>query len=121
MLGKIYDVLGGIFGIVCLAAIIVLVYSCSHDKSIEKKYGEIRYEFVITDKYEELGSTWHLVGGRATEQEYHIVYRYRLTNRPDDETNMKWYKGNDRVSCARYRELQVGQTLYNNTLLFPYY
>lgn len=96
------------------------IYGFIHDRSQNKKYGEIKYEFVITDKYEDLGSNWHLIGGRATEQEYHIVYKYRLTNRPDDDNNMKWYAGETTVSGSRYRKLQIGQTLYDNTSFFPY-
>lgn len=115
------DILKAIGGI----SIIVLtlggfIYGFVHDRSQNKKYGELKYEFVITDKYDDLGSNWHLIGGRATEQEYHIVYKYRLTNRPDRDDNMKWYVSETTVSGSRYRKLQVGQTLYNNYSLFPY-
>ncbi len=91
-----------------------------HYKIQDDKYGKPKYEFVITDKYDDLGSTWHLVGGRSTEQKYHIVYRYRLTNRPDQEDNMKWRNSETTVSGSRYRKLQVGQTLYNGSSFFPY-
>ena len=96
------------------------IYGFVHDRYQNKKYGESRYEFVITDKYDDLGSTWHLVGGRSTEQKYHIVYRYRLTNRPDQDDNMKWYNDETTVSGTRYRKLKVGQTLYGNSMFFPY-
>jgi hypothetical protein len=96
------------------------IYGFIHDRSQNKKYGELKYEFVITDKYDDLGSNWHLIGGRATEQEYHIVYKYRLTNRPDRDDNMKWYTSETTVSGSRYRKLQIGQTLYDNTSFFPY-
>ena len=96
------------------------IYGFIHDRSQNKKYGEIKYEFVITDKYDDIGSNWHLIGGRATEQEYHIVYKYRLTNRPDNPDNMEWYTSETTVSGSRYRKLQIGQTLYDNTSFFPY-
>ena len=107
-----------------LALIVILlggfIFSLVHEKHIDKKYGKPRYEFVITDKYDDIGSTWHLVGGRASEQKYHIVYRYRLTNRPDQDDNMKWYKDETTVSGSRYRNLKVGQTLYGSSMFFPY-
>ena len=110
-----------IFGFIAIAlALAGGIYGFLHDRSQNKKYGELKYEFVITDKYDDIGSTYHLIGGRSTEQKYHIVYRYRVTNRPDDEDNMKWYRSEATVSGSRYRELRVGQTLYNNTLFFPY-
>lgn len=106
--------------IVITLAVAGCIYGFVHDRSQDKKYGEIKYEFVITDKYEDLGSTCHLIGGRSTEQKYHIIYRYRLTNRPDLERNMKWYDSETTVSGSQYRKLRIGQTLYNNSLFFPY-
>ena len=112
---------GSICGTVFFGVIIVgFICGIIHDENLKKQYGETRYEFVITDKYDDLGSNWHVVGGRATEQEYHIVYKYRLTNRPDDERNMQWYIGQRTVDGGRYRELHVGQTLYNDSQIFPY-
>jgi hypothetical protein len=118
---NVEDILKAIGGISIIVLIIGgFVYGFIHDRSQNKKYGELKYEFVITDKYDDLGSNWHLIGGRATEQEYHIVYKYRLTNRPDRDDNMKWYASETTVSGSRYRNLQVGQTLYNNYSFFPY-
>ena len=118
---SIEDILKVIFGIIIVVLTLTgFIYGFVHDRSLNKKYGELKYEFVITDKYDDLGSNWHLIGGRATEQEYHIIYKYRLTNRPDDPDNMKWYSSETTVSGSRYRKLQVGQTLYDNTPFFPY-
>ena len=118
---NILEILKFIFGIVIIVFVLGgFVYGFIHDKNMKDKYGELKYEFVITDKYEDLGSNWHLIGGRATEQEYHIIYKYRLTNRPDQDNNMKWYASETTVSGSRYRKLQVGQTLYDNTSFFPY-
>ena len=118
---SIEDILKTIFAIVIIALTLGgFIYGFVHDRSQNKKYGELKYEFVITDKYDDLGSTWHLIGGRSTEQKYHIVYRYRLTNRPDRDDNMKWYSSETTVSGSRYRKLQIGQTLYNGSSFFPY-
>lgn len=115
------DTFEGIMYAVFIVVLIVgSIYAIIHDKRIDKKYGKIRYEFVITDMYDDLGSSWHLVGGRATEQKYHVEYKYRLTNRPELDDNMIWYIGETTVSSSRYRKLHIGQTLYGNTSLFPY-
>lgn len=115
------DILKTIFAIVIIALTLGgFIYGFVHDRSQNKKYGELKYEFVITDKYDDLGSTFHLIGGRSTEQKYHIVYRYCLTNRPDRDDNMKWYSSETTVSGSRYRKLQIGQTLYDNTPFFPF-
>lgn len=113
------------FEVILYAASIFLllfgfIFSLVHDKRLDKKYGELRYEFIVTDKYDDIGSSWHLVGGRASEQKYHVIYRYRLTNRPDQDNNMKWYKGETTVSGSVYRNLEVGQTLYGSSMFFPY-
>ena len=91
-----------------------LIFGIFMDCSYKKKYGDTRYELVIIDMYEDIGSTWHFIGGRATEQKYHVVYKYRLTNRPNNSENMKWCKGETTVSGSRYRELRVGQTIHRN-------
>ena len=107
------DVMKVIFGpIIIVLAVAGGIYGFVHDRSQNKKYGEL--------KYEDLGSTFHLIGGLSTEQKYHIIYRYRVTNRPDDDDNMKWSNGETTVSGSRYRELKVGQTLYDDTPFFPY-
>lgn len=115
------DILKITFCIIIFAFTVAgLIYGFVHDRSQNKKYGTAKYELVITDKYDDLGSTWHLIGGRATEQEYHIVYRYRLTNRPELEGNMEWNERETSVSGSMYHKLHIGQTLYNNNPFLPY-
>lgn len=97
-----------------------IVFYAIKDTMLCKKYGKPKYEFVITDMYEDLGSTYHLVGGRATEQKYHIVYKYRVTNRPNLKDNMVWYSSETTVSASRYRRYHIGQTLYRDKNIFPY-
>ena len=93
---------------------VFMIIACIEDKQTEKKYGEIKYEIFIKDKYDYLGSNFHLVGGRATEQEYHVEYNYRVTNRPDSKDNMKWYRRDEEVSVNKYRKIKVGKTYISN-------
>lgn len=81
---------------------------CS-DKQMEEEYQASLYEIEIIDKYNYIGSNYHLIGGRASEQEFHVVYKVR----PLTETARKHYYGtgeeDDEVSYARYRKLNVGK------------
>ena len=90
------------------------IAACIEDNQAKEKYGEIKYEIVIKDKYDYLGSNFHLIGGRATEQEYYVEYNYRLTNRPGREDNMKWYRREEDVSASEYRKIKVGKTYFND-------
>ncbi len=79
--------IGMIFGAV------IGVISYNQEKKDNEQYGRINYEFKIVDKYETLGSHYHMVGGqRSSETEYHVIYHYRLTNRPSNKDNMVWYE-----------------------------
>ncbi len=118
---KSSDKFESIFGLCFIVVLVVgFIWGGIQEHKTNKKYGKIQYEFVIIDKYDDLGSNWHLVGGRATEQEYHIIYKYRVTNRPDNEDNLKWYLSETTVSGSYYRTLQIGQTFYRNSSIFPY-
>lgn len=88
------------------------------DNRESKTYGEKTYEIVIDDKYENLGSTFHIIGGRATETEYHLVYRYRLANRPKDKTASVWQEIDREVSYLTYREYNVGDRLTSSSAFF---
>ena len=61
------------------------------------------YEILIVDKYEDIGSTWHLIGGRASETEYHIVYKY--CNRTK---NTSWEYKTRTVNGTKYRKYNIG-------------
>lgn len=102
-----------IFEVIAVLVIILIgsigvTISCYHEDNNEEKYGTEKWEIVITDKWEDLGSNWHLVGGRATETEYHIEYKYRCINRPDDEFNSQWRIRTTRVNRSRYNRMHVG-------------
>ena len=100
--------------ILIIGCTICTIMACIEDNQTNEKYGEIKYEIVIKDKYDYLGSNFHLIGGRATEQEYHVEYNYRLTNRPDNKDNMKWYRRDEDVSTSEYRKIKVGKTYFND-------
>ena len=80
-----------------------VVFACqdSWAKNHPTKYDT--YEILIVDKYEDIGSTWHLIGGRASETEYHIVYKY--CNRTK---NTYWEDKTRTVNGTQYRKYNIG-------------
>lgn len=97
--------------------IIAVIDDYADKQKLKEEYGEVNYEFVITDKYEKLGSNFHVLGGRATETEYHVIYKYRIENRP----NQKWSQDLDtEVSSSNYRKLKVGYKFKQNQPFFLY-
>ena len=111
--------------VLCFIMILVVciggIFACVDEEKDNKQYGRINYEFVVTDKYEKVGSTYHMVGGRATETEYHIIYKYRLTNRPDKKDNMIWYEDDEEVRYITYRKIKVGDKFNDCSHIFPQY
>lgn len=96
-----------------------IVYGAVQDHNENKKYGDIQYEFVIVDKYDNIGSNWHLVGGRASETEYHIVYKYRVANRPVDHYQyIGWVEMDREVSYSRYRKFNIGDRFVKDEPFF---
>lgn len=85
-------------------------YQKEHDQNV-------KYQIEVIDKYDCIGSSWHLVGGRASEQEYHVIYKVTpLTPQADEE----YYNNDDEddeVPYTLYRKIHVGQkfsgTYYN--------
>lgn len=104
-----------LFNVLVIGLIVGGVISCCIDnkkeKQLEKELGAETYEIVIEDKYECLGSTWHLVGGRATETEYHLVYKYRCVNRPNDEYLSKWHTDDNEVCHTTWQRYNVGDKI----------
>jgi hypothetical protein len=101
-------------------AAIVGIISCNNEKRDNEQYGRINYEFKIVDKYDKLGSHYHMVGGqRSSETEYHVIYHYRLTNRPNRDNNMIWYERDKEVPYTKYRRYKIGDTLKSNNLYLP--
>lgn len=96
------EIIRVIFG--CIAFVLV-VSIIGYDYNTKKKYGPEKYEFVIEQKYDMIGSTFHLIGGRASETEFHLVYRYRCTNRPKDTD---WKRNDKSVSYSTYTRYKTG-------------
>lgn len=103
----------------CFAVILVfsvIIWGGISEYRTEKKYGPKNYELVIEQKYDMIGSTFHLIGGRASETEFHLVYKYRCTNRPDDKN---WYRDDQCVSYSTYTRYKVGDKFeQHNSYIF---
>lgn len=95
------------------------VAACVHDTNEIKKHGKQMYEYVIIEKYDNIGSSWHLIGGRASETEYHIVYKMRCINRPDDEHISAWKTYDDDVNYLTYRHYETGKTYKSERAFLP--
>jgi hypothetical protein len=90
-----------------------LLSRCSenHQKEHDKN---VKYQIEVVDKYDCIGSSWYLVGGRSSEQEYHVIYKVTpLTPQANEE-----YYGDgeedDEVPYTLYRKINVGQK-FNGT------
>ena len=107
--------------VICIILPFAIVFTyflnCWVEKNHKEHENNVKYQIEVVDKYDCIGSTWHLVGGRASEQEYHVIYKVTpLTPEADKE-----YYGNgeedDEVPYAMYRKIYVGQkfngTCYN--------
>lgn len=101
-------IFGFIVLIVVVGAIIAGIFEQRQEKKVEKELGKETYEVVITDKYDCLGSEWHLIGGRATETEYHLVYKYRCINRPKDEHKSCWRSNDKEVGHSTWVKHEIG-------------
>lgn len=110
----------GIVTIVIIAVVVFFAMSVERKENKEnKEYGEKNYEFRIVDKYETLGSSYHIIGGRATETEYHIVYEMRCTNRPDDKFLSNWQEFDDEVNYRKYRKYEKGKVYRSKDIFLP--
>lgn len=83
----------------------------SYSRKNQEEYERtVRFQIEVVDKYDCIGSNWHLVGGRASEQEYHIIYKVT----PITPEAKKHYLGHgedvdDDVPYTIYRKVKVGQ------------
>jgi len=105
----------GFLKTMCLVLPLAIVFTYFMDACSKKNYEEhertVKYEIEVIDKYDCIGSSWHLVGGRASEQEYHIVYKVKPLT-PEAE---KEYYGNgeedDEVPYTLYRKVKIGRKI----------
>ena len=63
------------FAIAVMLSPLFIQCAKSQNEKAMAEYESRVYLIEIIDKYDHLGSSWHLIGGRATEQEYHIIYK----------------------------------------------
>ena len=90
----------------------------SQNEKYRAEYESEVYLIEIVDKYDHLGSSWHLIGGRATEQEYHIIYK--VTPLTEEAKKNFYYTGehDDEVSYKTYRKYKVGDTYKSHEFLY---
>jgi len=90
---------------------VLFTYTLSYcaDKNREEYVQTTKYELTVIDKYETIGSNFHLIGGRTSETEYHIIYNVK----PLTENAKKNYYGSgeedDEVDYKIYRKLNIGR------------
>lgn len=106
------DTIDAVFGFLLLILVVgVIIFGfreCQRENDLEEKLGKETYEIVITDKYDCLGSSYHLIGGRSTETEFHICYKYRCTNRPNDTYKSAWKVYDKEVSHTTWTKYNIG-------------
>jgi len=112
----VYYIVIGIVGYFALHS-----FSKYEKEKVQKTINSTEYRIEVIDKYDCIGSTYHLIGGRAPEQEYHIIYKViPLTENAD-----KHYYGDgeedDEVSYKTYRKIKVGDSFKGHSDNIEYY
>lgn len=120
IIGKVFP---WVFSIITVIGGYFILYSCSkyEKERVQKTINSTEYRIEVIDKYDCIGSTYHLIGGRAPEQEYHIIYKViPLTENAD-----KHYYGDgeedDEVSYKTYRKIKVGDSFKGHSDKINYY
>lgn len=104
------DLIGFIFFVLFIVGIILGI--CADHKT-EKELGPVTYEITVVDKYDMVGSSFHLIGGRASETEFHLVYNYKCINRP----NTHGGRIDRSVSHTTYTKYNIGSKFKSRTSL----
>ena len=106
------------FAIVIVTLPMVMQCTESQNEKAMAEYESRVYLIEIVDKYDHLGSSWHLIGGRATEQEYHIIYK--ATPLTEEAKKNFYYTGehDDEVSYKTYRKYKIGDTYKSYEFLY---
>lgn len=112
----VYYIVIGIVGYFALHS-----FSKYEKEKVQETINSTEYRIEVIDKYDCIGSTYHLIGGRAPEQEYHVIYKViPLTENAD-----KHYYGNgeedDEVSYKTYRKIKVGDSFKGHSDNIEYY
>ena len=106
--------------ITIVVGVIAGIWAYVDQRKAAKQYGKLEYEFVIEDRYQDLGSNWHLIGGRASETEYHVIYRYRTANRPENHSEYRgWRTSETTVSYSKYKRYAPGTRLTSTVAWLP--
>ena len=112
----VYYIVIGIVGYFALHS-----FSKYEKEKVQETINSTEYRIEVIDKYDCIGSTYHLIGGRAPEQEYHVIYKViPLTENAD-----KHYYGDgeedDEVSYKTYRKIKVGDSFKGHSDQINYY
>jgi hypothetical protein len=124
---RINNIIGKVFPWVVSCIIMIIGYfifkSCSNyeKERAQEILNSTEYRIEVIDKYDCIGSTYHLIGGRAPEQEYHIIYKViPLTENAD-----KHYYGDgeedNEVSYKTYRKIKIGDKFKGHSNNIEYY
>ena len=120
IIGKVFP---WVFSIITVIGGYFILYSCSkyEKEKVQEAINSTEYRIEVIDKYDCIGSTYHLIGGRAPEQEYHVIYKViPLTKNAD-----KHYYGDgeedDEVSYKTYRKIKVGDSFKGHSDKIIYY
>ena len=94
--------------LICSYMLVSFLTKCS-DVNHKKYLETTKYEITVVDKYETIGSTFHVVGGRASEKEYHVIY----TVKPLTENAKKNMYGDtekdEEFEYKSYRKAEIGK------------
>ena len=75
-----------------------------------KKYLETtKYEITVVDKYETIGSTFHIIGGRASEKEYHVIYTVKPLTENAKKNMYGDYEKDEKFQYKSYRKAEIGK------------
>ncbi len=80
-----------------------------------------KYKIEVLDKYDCIGSTYHFIGGRVSEQEYHVIYKVI----PLSDIADRYYYGDgvedDNLPYKIYRKIKIGDSFIGNEDDIIYY
>lgn len=124
---RIDNIINKVFPYIYYTTCVILgyfvLYSCSkyEKEKVQETINSTEYRIEVIDKYDCIGSTYHLIGGRASEQEYHVIYKVI----PLTKTANRHYYGNgeedDEVSYKTYRKIKVGDSFNGHSDQIIYY
>ena len=96
---------------IALICFYMLCYSASKwsDANYKKYIETTKYEITVVDKYETIGSTFHIIGGRASEKEYHVIYTVKPLTENAKEKMYGDYEKDEKFQYKSYRKAEIGK------------